>query len=103
MAGPQRVDGVDNFTPGKLTLCSPDPQAIRPPGEKINFLLVTLPTNFKSAAFESAADTQILRNLQADVDAIKYDPGDGEEDRSAGEAQGARPRSSCRSPSGRCC
>ena len=68
----------DNFTPGKLTLCSPDPQAIRPPGEKINFLLVTLPTNFKSARFEGEADTQILRNLQADVDAIKYDPGDGE-------------------------
>src|SRR5215471_13082399 len=68
----------DNFTPGKLTLCSPDPQAIRPPGEKINLLLVTLPTNFKSSAFENAADTQILTNLQADVDAIKYDPGDGE-------------------------
>src|ERR1700726_2963242 len=64
----------DNFEPGKLTLCSPDPQAIRPPGEKINFLLVTLPTNFKSARFASDADTQILRNLQADVDAIKYDP-----------------------------
>ncbi len=68
----------DNFTPGKLTLCSPDPQAIRPPGEKINFLLVTLPTNFKSARFDSDADTQILRNLQADVDGIRYDPGDGE-------------------------
>jgi hypothetical protein len=67
----------DNFEPGKLTLCSPDPQAIRPPGEKINFLLVTLPTNFKSARFQSDADTQILKNLQADVDAIKYDPGDG--------------------------
>ncbi len=67
----------DNFEPGKLTLCSPDPQAIRPPGEKINFLLVTLPTNFKSAAFASAADTAILRSLQADVDAIRYDPGDG--------------------------
>src|SRR6202030_4347789 len=23
----------DNFEPGRLTLCSPDPQAIRPPGE----------------------------------------------------------------------
>jgi hypothetical protein len=68
----------DNFTPGKITLCSPDPQAIRPPGEKINFLLVTLPTNFKSARFDSDADTQILRNLQAEVDAIRYDPGDGE-------------------------
>jgi hypothetical protein len=68
----------ENFEPGKLTLCSPDPQAIRPPGEKINFLLVTLPTNFKSARFESEADTAILRNLQNEVDAIRYDPGDGE-------------------------
>ena len=68
----------DNFTPGKLTLCSPDPQAIRPPGEKINFLLVTLPTNFKSARFESEADTAILRNLQKDVEAIRYDAGDGQ-------------------------
>ena len=67
----------DNFEPGKLTLCSPDPQAIRPPGEKINFLLVTLPTNFKSARFESEADTAILRQLQKEVDAIRYDPGDG--------------------------
>ena len=70
----------DNFDPAKLTLCSPDPQAIRPPGEKINFLLVTLPTNFKSARFGSDADTQILRNLQKDVDGIRYNPGDGEID-----------------------
>src|SRR5438132_7521121 len=26
----------DNFEPGLVTLCSPDPRAIRPPGEKIN-------------------------------------------------------------------
>ena len=37
----------DNFDPGSLTLCSPDPQAIRPPEEKVNVLMVTLPTNFK--------------------------------------------------------
>src|SRR5947199_5257194 len=28
----------DNFEPTKLTLCSPDPQAIRPPDEKVNVL-----------------------------------------------------------------
>ncbi len=33
--------------PTILTLCSPDPQAIRPPDEKVNVLMVTLPTNFK--------------------------------------------------------
>ncbi len=37
------------FTPGRLTLCSPDPQAVRPPDEKVNVLQVTLPTNFKVA------------------------------------------------------
>jgi hypothetical protein len=68
----------DNFEPGLLTLCSPDPQAIRPPGEKINFLLVTLPTNFKVARFESEKGTQILRQLERDVDAARYNPGDGE-------------------------
>ena len=29
-----RPDRVGQFHPGQLTLCSPDPQAIRPPGEK---------------------------------------------------------------------
>lgn len=66
-----------NFDPGKLTLCSPDPQAIRPPGEKINVLQVTLPTNFKAARFASDKDTAILREMQAQIEAIKYDPGDG--------------------------
>ncbi len=67
----------DNFVPGLLTLCSPDPQAIRPPGEKINVLQVTLPTNFKAARFDSDAHTAILRQLQREVEAIRYDPGDG--------------------------
>jgi hypothetical protein len=67
----------DNFTPGLITLCSPDPQAIRPPGEKINVLQVTLPTNFKAARFEAEAPTAILRQLQREVEAIRYDPGDG--------------------------
>src|SRR5262249_23987296 len=39
----------DSFDPEWLTLCSPDPQAIRPPEEKVNVLQVTLPTNFKVA------------------------------------------------------
>ena len=67
----------DNFEPGLLTLCSPDPQAIRPPGEKINFLLVTLPTNFKVARFDADKNTAILRQLEKDVDAARYDAGDG--------------------------
>ena len=67
----------DNFEPGLLTLCSPDPQAIRPPGEKINFLLVTLPTNFKVARFADDKGTAILRQLEKDVDAARFNPGDG--------------------------
>jgi hypothetical protein len=66
-----------NFDPGTLTLCSPDPQAIRPPGEKINVLQVTLPTNFKAARFASDKHTAILREMQAQIEAIRYDPGDG--------------------------
>jgi hypothetical protein len=67
----------DSFDPGLLTLCSPDPQAIRPPGEKINVLQVTLPTNFKVARFAPEAPTAILRQLEKDVDAARFDPGDG--------------------------
>ncbi|MBV8090441.1 MAG: hypothetical protein JO139_12865 [Alphaproteobacteria bacterium] len=67
----------DNFDPGLLTLCSPDPQAIRPPGEPINVLQVTLPTNFKAARFASDAHTAILRQMQRDIEAVRYDTGDG--------------------------
>jgi hypothetical protein len=67
----------DNFEPTKLTLCSPDPQAIRPPDEKVNVLLVTLPTNFKVARFGSDQDTSILRGLEKDVDAARYDAPEG--------------------------
>jgi hypothetical protein len=67
----------DNFEPGLLTLCSPDPQAIRPPGEKVNVLQVTLPTNFKAARFASDTNTAILRQMQGEIEAIRYDAGDG--------------------------
>jgi len=67
----------DNFEPGLLTLCSPDPQAIRPPDEKINVLQVTLPTNFKVARFDADKPTAILREMEADIEATRYDPGDG--------------------------
>jgi hypothetical protein len=66
-----------NFDPAKITLCSPDPQAFRPPDEPVNVLQVALPTNFKAARFESDEDTAMLRRLQADIEAIRYDTGDG--------------------------
>mgnify|MGYP003627214606 FL=1 len=68
----------DSFDPKMITLCSPDPQAFRPPEEPTNVLQVSLPTNFKAARFETDAHTAILRQLQADIEAIRFDPGDGE-------------------------
>jgi len=61
------------FDPALVTLCSPDPQAFRPPEEKINVLQVRLPTNFKAARFPSAADTALLSGLQADIEAARYE------------------------------
>src|SRR6201991_133355 len=67
----------DNFDPANLTLCSPDPQAIRPPDEKVNVLMVTLPTNFKVAKFDNEKGNVILRQLEQEIDAVRFDPGDG--------------------------
>jgi hypothetical protein len=67
----------ENFDPRTLTLCSPDPQAFRPPDEKVNVLQVTLPTNFKVATFEAAESTAILRQLETDVDAVRFDTPEG--------------------------
>ena len=67
----------DNFDPKLLTLCSPDPQAFRPPEEKVNVLQVRLPTNFKAARFDSDAHTAILRQLESEIEAIRFDTGDG--------------------------
>ena len=66
-----------NFDPTCLTLCSPDPQAIRPPDEQVNVLLVTLPTNFKVAKFGNEKGNEILRQLEKDIDGVRFDPGDG--------------------------
>ena len=66
-----------SFDPALMTLCSPDPQAFRPPEEKTNVLQVSLPTNFKAARFDSEQHTAILRNMQADIEAIRFDAGDG--------------------------
>ncbi|MDH5410381.1 MAG: hypothetical protein OEZ03_16415 [Alphaproteobacteria bacterium] len=68
----------DSFDPGLLTLCSPDPQAFRPPEEPVNVLQVALPTNFKAARFDSEEHTAMLRQMQADIEAIRFDTGDGE-------------------------
>lgn len=63
----------DRFEPGLMSLCSPDPQAFRPPEERANVLHVGLPTNFKAAAFADPAHTEMLRTLEADIDAVRLD------------------------------
>lgn len=63
----------ERFEPGLVTLCSPDPQAFRPPEEKANVLFVGLPTNFKAATFENEAHNKLLRELEADIDAVTLD------------------------------
>lgn len=68
----------DGFDPALMTLCSPDPQASRPPDEKPNVLQVRLPTNFKAARFESDAHTAMLRALESDIEAARFDSGSGE-------------------------
>ena len=61
------------FEPGLMSLCSPDPQAFRPPEEGANVLQVGLPTNFKAAVFADAAHNAKLRQLEADIDAVRLD------------------------------
>jgi hypothetical protein len=70
---PEVWDGID---PALLTLCSPDPQAFRPPDEQMNVLQVRLPTNFKAARFESDAHTAVLRDLESSIDASRFRIGD---------------------------
>ncbi|MCL4765363.1 MAG: hypothetical protein KJZ80_03930 [Hyphomicrobiaceae bacterium] len=65
----------DAFDPALMTLCSPDPQAFRPPEEKVNVLQVRLPTNFKAARFDGEAHTAILRQLEADIEAARFAAG----------------------------
>ena len=67
----------ESFDPERITLNSPDPQAIRPPDEKVNFLQVTLPTNFKVAKFKDDKATAILRTLEKEIEDIRYEVPEG--------------------------
>lgn len=63
----------ERFEPGLVSLCSPDPQAFRPPDEAANVLHVGLPTNFKAATFADEVHNRLLRELEADIDAVRLD------------------------------
>jgi hypothetical protein len=67
----------DAFDPGLTTLAGADPQAFRPPDQPKNGLQVSLPTNFKAARFDAEGPTALLRRLEADIEAARFDPGDG--------------------------
>src|SRR5476651_566971 len=61
-----------SFDPKLMTLCSPDPQAFRPPEEGMNVLQVRLPTNFKAARFDSDVHTALLREPAAGIEAARF-------------------------------
>ena len=63
----------ERFEPGLISLCSPDPQAFRPPEEAANVLHVGLPTNFKAATFADEAHNRLLREMEADIAAVTLD------------------------------
>jgi hypothetical protein len=67
-----QADVWDAFDPACMTLSSPDPQAFRPVDEPVNVLQVALPTNFKVARFASEKHTQILQQLEDDIEAVRY-------------------------------
>jgi len=62
-----------HFDPANITLCSPDPQAFRPPEEQLNVLHVGLPTNFKAARFEKEEHQTILNTLSQDIASVRLD------------------------------
>ena len=68
----------DSVDPSLITLCSPDPQAFRPPEEPVNVLQVGLPTNFKAARFETDEHTAILEQFAEEIQDIRYPAEDGE-------------------------
>ena len=73
-AGLHRSSVWDNFDPACITLCSPDPQAIRLPDEKVNVLPGDAADEFQGRALSTAEKhTAILRQLQDEIEAIRFD------------------------------
>lgn len=72
------ADLWQKLDPELMTLASPDPQAFRPPEEALNVLQVSLPTNFKVARFDSDEGAGMLRRMEAGIDAVRFETGQGE-------------------------
>jgi hypothetical protein len=66
----------DQLDPKLITLCSPDPQAFRPPDEDVNVLQVRLPTNFKSARFVDDQHTAMLRAIEQSIEESRFSSAD---------------------------
>ncbi len=65
------------FDSALMTLASPDPQAFRPSPDIPNILQVSLPTNFKVARFEADEHTAMLRRIEADIEAVRFETDEG--------------------------
>jgi len=63
----------ERFDPNAMTLCSPDPQAVRPANEPANYLQVNLATNFKTAEFGSAEHNRPLHALAKGIEDARLD------------------------------
>ncbi|MEY8830159.1 ketopantoate reductase family protein [Sedimentitalea sp. XS_ASV28] len=63
----QDPDIWTKFDPALMTLCSPDPQAFRPPEEEANVLHVGLPTNFKVTRFHDTKADAMLAELEQGI------------------------------------
>lgn len=66
----------DRLDPALVTLCSPDPQAVRPRDEPANVLQVGLATNFKAARFPAPQHNDVLATLADSIDAVRLDGAD---------------------------
>ena len=83
---PAAYDGVYSsaevwsaFDPTKLSLTSPDAQALRLDPERPGRLTVTLASNFKAAPFAVAGDQQMLERLAKDMAQVKVTTAQGEQ------------------------
>lgn len=61
----------DAFSPELMSLCSPEPQAMRLPGQPPNKLHVGLATNFKAAEFGCAEANRKLAALASGIDEVR--------------------------------